>query len=121
MLDEILAKVNEKGWDLYEGAPDVKCPDIFGRGPAMSLQDGKQYLVLPHVDQSADSGEMKSAVLQKIKTDGYAVMELKGRPTAFMIVEFSGDYAIVRHLCDDRVPLQELVVALDTLQDRCSI
>jgi len=115
MLNQIIEKIQSKGWNLYVCSDNETASTIIPRGPVSSLEVGKQYLLFPKIDDPTDVKALQAA--SKLMTDYQRGprIENKGRSIAMVMVAVDEDRILVRGNIEDYLSYEELYKDLDTL------
>jgi len=120
MLQEIYDKIASRGWSLYTMTDRESVDDIIPRGAAACLEPGKQYLVLPIVQDPLDVGQVMSAMEQMRQQGVYPLINYKGDEIAFALFQMREEDVLIRAQEDFVLSHAQLNEALDTLVDRSS-
>ena len=115
MLDEILAKINAKGWEMYQISNDETLIDAVPRGPAQALEDGADYLVLPRIAAPTNLFLMQPTLKHMVETANYPLATLRGAVVPLGCVGIRGDDMLIRYDLDVLIPLEEMLPVLETL------
>jgi hypothetical protein len=116
MLTTILEKINEKGWNLYEAASDETRDDVIPRGPAESLEYGKQYIIYPS-DEDSKNIEKISAKSIYLSDKGITpCFRKRGSLIAMVLLAFREHHVLMRGAEDLEIPYHQFIKNLDTLK-----
>ena len=115
MLNQIIEKIQSKGWNLYVCSDNETASTIIPRGPVSSLEVGKQYLLFPKIDDSNDVKQVQDAFKLMADHKRGPLIEDKGRSIAMVMIAVDEDRILVRGNIEDYLSYQELYQDLDTL------
>ena len=115
MLSEIKQKINQRGWNVYEFSDDDTIYTAAPRGPATSLEIGKQYSLFPQVNDPTNVEQVQSGCRYVSQGGRYATIAHKGRPIVLVIVAVHPAEIVTRGAIENHLSYQDFSRALETL------
>ena len=101
MLPKIHKRVQEKGWAFYHMEDQMPVDLSLSRGPAKSLESGRQYTLLPQVPQPTNPNYIMNAAsdLTARGVDGQVM--LAGEPHSLVAIRFYQQHAVMPRFDDE--------------------
>lgn len=116
MLEQILEKIQRKGWNMYEiEAVEKAANRDIERGPTRSLDVGKLYVIFPQVADPTSVHQIHEA-LHKLEVQyPFPHVQYKNRCLPVPYLSFQEKLLIVRGTIDVRIPYELFYQSLDSL------
>lgn len=116
MLEEILTKTNEKGWNMYKITDNETLDIAIPRGPVKKLKKGKQYLLYPAIPE-ADNIEAIKAVSMRMQIENtYPLIHQGNISIAMPMIVLKKKKVIIRGQFDFDMDYRTFCRNLDNLQ-----
>jgi hypothetical protein len=115
MLEGVVQKLNGSGWNLYNQENFETIQDAIPRGPVSALEIGKQYVVLPNVDDPTSIDQVTSATEYMIRLRKYATIRYHGRLLPLAVFHVGKDDILVRKIRETHINYEEFDDSLKTL------
>ena len=115
MLDQIQQKITDKGWKLYPFGDQDTIYTAVPKGPAPTLEIGRQYAVLPSVQDPTNVEQMKRAMRYIYQRKRVATILHGGIEIALVTLHTDDKEIVIRGGGDIRLSYEDLLRDLDTL------
>ena len=115
MLEEIFQKIKEKGWNLYQMQPNDTIFTSVPKGPAQSLEIGKEYVLFPKIKEPTDVHAMETALKQMSATENFPLISYHQQPLAIAYLHVKDRDIVIHDVTDEIIEYQSLLFALDSL------
>ncbi len=116
MLEQILRKINDKGWNVYDAGNEEGLQEFVLQGPAHELEMGKQYVLLPIINQPGSFVEVQRAMERMRHESVYPIVHqgTVAIPVAILIVNEKD--VTVRGQFDFQMDYRGFLTVLDGLE-----
>jgi len=115
MLEELLKKINDKGWNLYEFGAEENLELAVPKGAASELVVGKNYVVIPRISQDKDLVRVKEAIKGISRRQVFPIMRYLGEPLPLTYFSLKQDIVTVHAETDVDINYRSFSKSLDTL------
>ncbi len=115
MLEQIIKKINTKGWKAYEITEAETLSTAVSRGPAEQLVLGKLYVLVPQVDDHFSIQQVEEA-LQKMKSQSiYPLVRYRGQSVSIAVLTPLKRYILIQGLRNEKVGYRDFYHCLNSL------
>lgn len=115
MLNQIVERINSVGWNLYElGKNDIDT--MASKGPAKTLEIGKQYVLFPIVNDPTNVEQIKGAISYMRRELIFPKIKVRERLLGIVTLVIEENRVKITRISDVYLSYQDFYEALATLQ-----
>ena len=115
MLDIIYSKITAKGWNPYQITDKSRPNDYIPNGSAESFIVGKQYLLLPQVEDHTSVEQIQKAQQYMQSQGTFPLFRHNGELLPLAFFGINQEDILVHGVRDVKIPHDELSRDLDSL------